>query len=89
MGLNDGAPLRISNVRLIDGVSTEAVDDAVLDANDNGWITYAGPAAQAPEPIPGVRAIDGRGGTLLPGLFDCHAHLGVASDRSDPGEPLF
>ncbi|WP_405958132.1 amidohydrolase family protein [Streptomyces phaeochromogenes] len=82
VGLNDGAALRISNVRLIDGVSTAAVDDAVLDANDMGWITYAGPAAQAPEPIPGVRAIDGRGGTLLPGLFDCHTHLGVASDRS-------
>lgn len=82
MGSNDGAALRVRNVRLIDGVSAQAVQDAVLECGDNGRITYAGPAARAPEPRPGVRTIDGQGGTLLPGLFDCHTHLGVPSDRS-------
>ena len=82
MKLNGGAALRVHNVRLIDGVSAETVDDAVLDADDNGLITYAGPAAGAPEARPDIRSIDGGGGTLLPGLFDCHTHLGVASDRS-------
>ncbi|MEV5410321.1 amidohydrolase family protein [Thermopolyspora sp. NPDC052614] len=80
--MNDAAALRIHNVRLIDGTGAEAVDDAVLEADADGWITYAGPAARAPEARPGVRTIDGAGGTLLPGLFDCHTHLGVASDRS-------
>jgi imidazolonepropionase-like amidohydrolase len=69
-------------VRLIDGVSADVVDDAVLEADADGRITYAGPAARAPEARVGVRTIDGQGGTLLPGLFDCHTHLGVASDRS-------
>ncbi|MEV5893261.1 metal-dependent hydrolase family protein [Nonomuraea fuscirosea] len=82
MGSNDGAALRVHNVRLIDGVGAQAVDDAVLESGDDGRITYAGPAARAPEPRPGVRTIDGQGGTLLPGLFDCHTHLGVPSDRS-------
>ncbi|MGW6456100.1 amidohydrolase family protein [Streptomyces sp. NPDC055078] len=82
MGPNDGAALRIGNVRLIDGVGSEAVDDAVLEAGADGRITYAGPAARAPQGRADVRTIDGRGGTLLPGLFDCHTHLGVASDRS-------
>ncbi|MFE3138087.1 amidohydrolase family protein [Streptomyces scopuliridis] len=82
MGINDGAALRIHNVRLIDGVGTEVVEDAVLEADDDGWITYAGPAAQAPEAPPHITTINGHGGTLLPGLFDCHTHLGVPSDRS-------
>jgi hypothetical protein len=80
--LNDGTALRIHRVRLIDGISAEVVDDAVLEADADGRITYAGPAARAPEARVGVRTIDGQGGTLLPGLFDCHTHLGVASDRS-------
>ncbi|MEV0210684.1 amidohydrolase family protein [Streptomyces sp. NPDC050788] len=82
MGLNDGAALRIHNVRLIDGASIESVDDAVLEANGDGWITYVGPATEAPQARPDVATINGRGGTLLPGLFDCHTHLGVPSDRS-------
>ncbi|MEU8397078.1 amidohydrolase family protein [Nonomuraea sp. NPDC048892] len=82
MGSNDGAALRVHNVRLIDGAGERAVDDAVLESGDDGRITYAGPAAGAPEPRAGVRTIDGQGGTLLPGLFDCHTHLGVPSDRS-------
>ena len=82
MGLNDGAALRLYNVRLIDGVGTEAVDDGLLEAGSDGRITYAGPSAQAPEARPDVTTIDGHGGTLLPGLFDVHTHLGVPSDRS-------
>ncbi|GAA1011975.1 hydrolase [Acrocarpospora pleiomorpha] len=82
MGFNYGSALRVHNVRLIDGVSATVVDDAVLEADADGEITYAGPAARAPEARSDVRTIDGQGGTLLPGLFDCHTHLGVASDRS-------
>ncbi|MGI5347367.1 amidohydrolase family protein [Streptomyces sp. CA-250714] len=69
-------------MRLIDGMHSEVVDDAVLETDAAGWITYAGPSARAPEARADVRTVDGRGGTLLPGLFDCHTHLGVPSDRS-------
>lgn len=80
--VNDSAALRVRNVRLIDGLGADAVPDAVLEAGDDGRITYAGPAAGAPAPRPDVPDVDGQGGTLLPGLFDCHTHLGLPSDRS-------
>jgi imidazolonepropionase-like amidohydrolase len=76
------AALRIRNVRLIDGVSSDVLEDALLEADDSGVITYAGSAATAPPARPGVAELDGNGGTLLPGLFDCHTHLGMPSDRS-------
>ncbi|TYB44287.1 metal-dependent hydrolase family protein [Actinomadura chibensis] len=78
----EAAALRIRRVRLIDGLSDEVVEDAVLESDDAGRVTYAGPAAGAPPARPGVPEIDGEGGTLLPGLFDCHTHLGMPSDRS-------
>lgn len=78
----EAAALRIRNVRLIDGISSEVVEDAVLEADDSGMITYAGPAATAPPARPGTAELDGEGGTMLPGLFDCHTHLGMPSDRS-------
>jgi imidazolonepropionase-like amidohydrolase len=82
MEIEHKAALRVYNVRLVDGVAPAAVPDAVLEADGDGRITYAGPASQAPEAPPGIRTIDGRGGTLLPGFFDCHVHLGMPSDRS-------
>ncbi|SFO39482.1 MULTISPECIES: metal-dependent hydrolase family protein [Actinomadura] len=82
MQTSEAAALRIHRVRLIDGVSDEVVEDAVLESDDAGRITYAGPAAGAPPARPGATEIDGEGGTLLPGLFDCHTHLGMPSDRS-------
>ncbi|WP_433264664.1 amidohydrolase family protein [Actinosynnema sp. CS-041913] len=82
MELSEKAALRVHDVRLIDGIGAEVVDDAVLDAGADGRIVYAGPAAGAPAPGRDVRTVDGRGGTLLPGLFDCHTHIGFASTRS-------
>lgn len=88
MQIESTAALRVHNVTLIDGAGRAAVPDAVLDADADGLITYAGPASQAPPASPGVPAIDGRGGTLLPGFFDCHTHLGMPSDRSIVDEAL-
>jgi imidazolonepropionase-like amidohydrolase len=82
------AALRLHNVRLIEGVSRAAVTDAVLVADGDGRVTYAGPADHAPPARPDVPTIDGRGGTLLPGFFDCHVHLGMPSDRSIVDEAL-
>ena len=88
MEIEKKAALRVRNVRLVDGVSPTAVPDAVLDADSDGRITYAGPANHAPPAPQDVRTIDGRGGTLLPGFFDCHVHLGMPSDRSIVDEAL-
>jgi imidazolonepropionase-like amidohydrolase len=88
MEIESKAALRVHNVRLIDGDSPAAVADAVLEADAGGRIVYAGPASQAPPAPHGVRTIDGRGGTLLPGFFDCHVHLGMPSDRSIVDEAL-
>jgi imidazolonepropionase-like amidohydrolase len=88
MEIESKATLRVHNVRLIDGVGPAALAGAVLDADADGRITYAGPADHAPPTPQGVRTIDGRGGTLLPGFFDCHVHLGMPSDRSVVDEAL-
>ena len=62
---------------------------------DKGLITAVGPAKSVKVPA-GAKVIDGKGKTLLPGLWDCHMHvandftgvqelsLGVTSVR-DPG----
>jgi imidazolonepropionase-like amidohydrolase len=52
----------------------EPVPDGVV-ITDDAVITYAGPAGQAPE-TPDATVV--RAGTVMPGLWDCHAHfLGV------------
>jgi imidazolonepropionase-like amidohydrolase len=88
MEIEKSAALRVWNVQLVDGVSPAAVPDAVLEAGADGRITYAGPASQAPPASPAVTTVDGQGGTLLPGFFDCHVHLGMPSDRSIVDEAL-
>ncbi|WP_410098662.1 amidohydrolase family protein [Streptomyces sp. STR69] len=79
--------LRVENTRLIDGTGAVPVADAVVLADAEGTLTYAGPAATAP-PVPGdgsaVRIIDAGGRTVLPGFFDCHTHLAYAQG-SPPG----
>ncbi|MDV7219455.1 metal-dependent hydrolase family protein [Streptomyces prunicolor] len=79
--------LRVENARLIDGTGALPVTDAVVVADAEGTIAYAGPAATAP-PVPSdgsaVRIIDAGGRTVLPGFFDCHTHLAYAQG-SPPG----
>ncbi len=54
----------------------EAVSDGVL-VLDGGQISYAGPAAGAPET---AGAAVSRAATVLPGMWDCHGHfLGTRS----------
>ncbi len=62
--------LRIEADRLIPGVG-EPVADGVVVVN-GGLIAYAGPATGAP-PTPGAPVT--RAPVVMPGLWDCHAHL--------------
>ncbi|MFJ7998455.1 amidohydrolase family protein [Streptomyces sp. NPDC096310] len=87
--LNPEAPrtaLRVENATLVDGTGAAPVADAVVIADAEGTITYAGPAATAPPapPVAGgtsgaaVTVVDAGGRTVLPGFFDCHVHFGFA-----------
>src|SRR5262250_2676329 len=68
----DGTTI-ISNGQLIDGTGAAPVRDAAL-VIENGRITYAGPAARAPNIDGDAQRIDARGGTIMPGLVEAHFH---------------
>jgi imidazolonepropionase-like amidohydrolase len=59
--------------RLIDGTGKPAVENAVVVLKD-GKIAAAGPAASTPVPE-GVQVIDAHGKSVLPGLWEMHAHF--------------
>lgn len=63
----------ITGALLIDGTGAPAVPDAVVIVRD-GKIAAAGPRSQVAI-SPGMRIVDGRGSTLLPGLWEMHAHF--------------
>jgi len=66
-------PVRLRNVRVFDPVSgTRGVaSDVVVTGNRIAGIYPAGSTASK-----GETEIDGAGGTLVPGLFEMHGHLG-------------
>lgn len=64
---------RIENVQLVDGAGAPAVPRAAVVVVD-GRIAYAGPAGDAPPTPPDATQIDGRGGTVMPGLVEAHYH---------------
>jgi len=68
------APVAFVNVRMFDaeGMRFTAGQTVMVD---KGLITAVGPAGQTKVPA-GAQVIDGRGKTLLPGLWDCHMHVG-------------
>jgi imidazolonepropionase-like amidohydrolase len=77
------------DVRLIDGRSPQPRPGVDVHVED-GMIS--GVAETGGQPRDGATIIDGHGGTLLPGLIDCHAHYpidptvedGFAGFRRDP-----
>jgi imidazolonepropionase-like amidohydrolase len=65
--------LAIVGATLIDGTGKPAIPDAAVIV-EGGWIVAAGPRASVRVPS-GATVIDARGKTLLPGLWDMHAHF--------------
>lgn len=63
----------IQHVRLYDGQTT-VLEDASLSFDESGILAVSEQVIPATDPADTV--IDGRGKTVLPGLFDCHVHLG-------------
>ncbi|MEP7348081.1 MAG: hypothetical protein ABI877_22620, partial [Gemmatimonadaceae bacterium] len=58
--------------RVIDGTQSDPVSDATVIVRD-GLIAAVGPSASTPVPN-GMRQLDARGTTIVPGLWDMHAH---------------
>jgi imidazolonepropionase-like amidohydrolase len=71
-------PVVIRNVSLIDGTGATPVHGQAL-ISEGRRITWIGPEAQLPEGADQA-ALDGQGGTIMPGLINCHVHL--ANDGS-------
>jgi len=61
--------------RIIDGTKRAPIDDGVVVVRD-GRIVAVGPRHTTKIPA-GVRAIDARGKTIIPGLWDMHAHVAL------------
>jgi imidazolonepropionase-like amidohydrolase len=74
-GISGSRAQRIAIVggTLIDGTGSPAVTDSVV-LIENGKFTAAGPKSQVKIPA-GFQKVDARGKTILPGLWDMHAHF--------------
>ena len=69
-----GQDFLIQDVRVFDGEHTTSRTSVLVR---NGRIDAIGPRVR---PRKGVRVIDGRGHTLLPGLIDAHTHIRSRAD---------
>ncbi len=82
------APTLFEGVRLFDGNADELSAPADLLV-DEGRIAAIAPQGQLADPRAlGARRVSGRGRTLLPGLIDCHVHLG-GGDGAAPWDSKF
>src|SRR5438046_2330668 len=61
----------ITNGTLIDGTGADPLRGATLVIED-GRITGVGPGLEPPRD---ATVIDASGGTIMPGLIDCHVHM--------------
>jgi imidazolonepropionase-like amidohydrolase len=68
-----GGPVAYVNARLIDGTGAPPIADAVVVV-DGGKIAAAGPSGKVVVPA-GARTVNAAGATLVPGLWDMHAHF--------------
>ena len=73
LGRKPGHPLAIRHVRVFDAENAAVREDQMVVVNGNR-IASVGPDRGGPLPA-GAESIDGAGQTLLPGLFDMHAHF--------------
>jgi imidazolonepropionase-like amidohydrolase len=67
-------PVAFTHVRLFDADAVRFLADQTVVV-DKGIITAVGPAASTRVPA-GAQIIAGAGKTLVPGLWDCHLHVG-------------
>ncbi|MGH9556656.1 MAG: amidohydrolase family protein, partial [Terriglobales bacterium] len=68
--------------RLFDGTG-DTMRESVVIVAEGERIKSIGPAAEVKIPS-GATVVDLSRATVLPGLIDCHTHLGGRADRYDP-----
>jgi imidazolonepropionase-like amidohydrolase len=68
------APVAFTNVRVFDADNLRFLSSQTVVV-DKGAIVTAGPAGTVKPPA-GAQIIDGSGKTLVPGMWDCHMHVG-------------
>ncbi|MEZ4589223.1 MAG: amidohydrolase family protein [Gemmatimonadales bacterium] len=74
LGARDGRPLVFEHVSVFDAPAARLVADRTVVVEGNR-IARVGPAGEVTVPA-NARVVNGRGKTLLPGLWDMHAHFG-------------
>src|SRR6266550_1867108 len=67
-------PVAFTNVKLFDADNLHFLSEQTVVV-DKGLIAALGPAAEVKPPA-GAQIIDGKGKTLVPGMWDCHMHVG-------------
>jgi imidazolonepropionase-like amidohydrolase len=72
-GTPPAGPFALVGARLVDGTAAPAIANATVIV-DGDRIVAAGPRTSTPVPA-GMRTIDVTGATIVPGLWDMHAHL--------------
>jgi imidazolonepropionase-like amidohydrolase len=73
------AAYQLTNVRVLDGTGREPFAGSVrVEGNRISAVT---PGAAAPAAADAI-VIDGGGATLMPGLIESHAHIGLADAAS-------
>ena len=72
----------VKAARLLD-VASGQYQNGVAILVEGDRIKAIGPAAQLQAQAPNAEVIDLGNATLLPGLIDCHTHLGSRADRYD------
>jgi len=72
-GASPPGALALVGARLVDGTGAPPIEDATVVV-DGDRIVAAGPRAATTVPA-GARTVDVRGATIVPGLWDMHAHI--------------
>jgi imidazolonepropionase-like amidohydrolase len=74
-GARVAGPVALVGARLVDGSGADPLEDATL-IFEGERILALGPRGQVAIPR-GATVIEAQGRTLLPGLIDCHVHVGM------------
>lgn len=70
----------LKNFTLIDGAEHAPEANSALTIGDNGRISWIGRVTQLMQSA-GAKTVNLTGNYVLPGLIDCHVHLGIVENQ--------